>query len=143
MMRGRTLASIFLASLALVMVVSCGVRAGDIVLLPTGFEGWVMVHYEISGRSAFEREGGKTLIRVPASGSVSSSNERPTGYGIDEYYFVGPEGKRMRIQSDDKGCVGQEPCVQQFQYFSSPAMVTRFFVGKKENLSRYPMPEVK
>jgi hypothetical protein len=108
-----------------------------------GFEGWVMIHYETSGGQAFEREGGKTLIRIPPSGAVSSSSERPTGYGLDEYYFVGPEGKRLRIQSEEKGCTSQEPCVQQFQYFSSPVKVTRFFVGKKDDLLQHPMPEVK
>jgi hypothetical protein len=142
MMTSRALASILLASLALAMTISCGVRAGNVVLFPMGFEGWVMVHYEVSGAPAFEREGGKTLIRVPSSGSVSSSNERPTGYGLDEYYSVAPGGKRLRLQSEDKGCRSEELCVQQFQFFSSPSKVTRFFVGQKENLGRYPMPEV-
>ena len=102
-----------------------------------------MVQYEVSGAPALEREGGKTLIRVPSSGSVSSSNKRPTGYGLDEYYFVGPDGKRWRVQSEDKQCLSREPCVQRLQFFYSPGQITRFFVGQKEHLSRYPMPEVK
>jgi len=137
----RTLSSLLLASFAWTITTSCGVRAGNVVLLPAGFEGWVVVHYEVSGSPPFGREGVKTLIQIPPAGSVFSSSTRSRGYGLDEYYFVGPEGKRIRVKSEDDGCTDQETCVRKFQFFFTPTKFTRFFVGKKQDLSHYPIPE--
>jgi len=124
-------------------VVACGVRAGNIVLIPSGFEGWVVIRYEVPGESSLGREGAKTMLRVPVSGSLITSSDMPRGYGIDEYYFVGADGKRTPIQNEPEGCKDQDvPCVQQFEFVTSPVKVTIFFVGKKPNLARYPKPKV-
>ena len=87
-------------------------------------------------------EGAKTLVKVPDSGSVSTSSDRPDGYGIDDYYFVGPNGNRVKVLSDADGCKAQEPCIQQFEFVTSPVKVTTFFVGQKQDLPRYPKPKV-
>ena len=130
------------AVFALTVATSCGVRAGNVVLIPTGFEGWVVVRYDVAGAPALDHEGAKTLVRVPDSGSVSTGSDRSNGYGIDDYYFVGPDGNRVKIQSDAEGCKEQEPCVQQFEFVTSPAKVTTFFIGPKQDLARYPKPKV-
>ena len=128
--------------LPIVAGVGCGVRAGNVVLIPMGFEGWVVIRYDIPSEPAFIREGVKTVIKVPASGSLSTSSERPNGYGIDEYYFVGADEKRVRVQSDFEGCKEQDPCIQQFEFVTSPTTVSVFFIGNKQDLSRYPKPKV-
>ena len=131
-----------LAFLAIICAVSCGQRRGDDIQLPSGFEGWVLIHYEVSGRPELERDGFRNVIRVPMSGAFSTSSTRSPGYASDAYYFIDRGGKRQPIRSWYEECKADEVCVQQFQLFSSPSMTTRFFVGRKENLSRYPQPPV-
>lgn len=122
---------------------ACGVRAGNVTLIPDDFEGWVVIRYEVPGEPSLSREGAKTMVKVPASGSLMTSSDMPSGYGIDEYYFVGADGKRTPIQNEAEGCKEQDaPCVQQFEFVTSPARVAMYFVGKKPNLGRYPKPEV-
>jgi hypothetical protein len=128
--------------LSLSLGVSCGVRAGNVVLIPAGFKGWVILRYGLSAEPALEHEGVKTLVKVPGSGSLSTSSDRSNGYGIDDYYFVGPDGNRAKISSDTDGCKEQEPCVQQFEFVTSPAKTTIFFVGQRQDLPRYPKPKV-
>jgi hypothetical protein len=122
-------------------VASCGVRAGNVVLLPMGFEGWVAIRYDVPAGTALEREWAKTLIRVPRSGVVSCRSRRSSGYGIDEYYFVTTDGLRRRVPTDAHGCSEQEACVQLFQFFFSPTTTTLFFVGKRANVPLYRRPE--
>lgn len=123
--------------------VACGLRWGDVVLLPTDFEGWVMIHYDVPGGAPLERAGLKTLIRVPPSGVVFTSSGRAEGYGSDEYFFVSSEGKRTPVRSEAaEGCEEQQVCVQRFQFFSPPAQATLFFVGKRGNLSLYRKPKL-
>lgn len=128
--------------LTIVVGVGCGVRAGNVVLIPMGFEGWVVIRYDMPGEPAFDHEGAKTLVKVSQSGSLSTSSDRPNGYGVDEYYFVGADGQRVRIQSDAEGCKDQDPCIQQFEFITSPVKATLFFVGKKQDLSKHPKPKV-
>jgi uncharacterized protein DUF6843 len=138
----RSTLPILIASLAIVCAVACGVRRGDDVLLPSGFEGWVLIHYEVSGRPELERDGFRNVIRVSESGAISTSSTRAVGYSSDAYYFVDSGGKRQPIRNWNEECKADEVCVQQFQIFSSPSMTTRFFVGRKANRSRYPQPNV-
>jgi hypothetical protein len=98
--------------LTIMVAVACGVRAGNVVLIPMGFEGWVVIRYDMPGEPAFAHEGAKTLVKVPQQGSLSTSSDRPNGYGLDEYYFVEADGQRVRIQSDAEGCRDQEPCIR-------------------------------
>lgn len=132
----------WLIFLAVVAGVGCGVRAGNVVLIPMGFEGWVVIRYQVPNAPSFDHEGVKTLVKVPESGSLSSSSDRPNGYGVDEYYFVAGDGRRVRIQSDVEGCKDPAPCVQQFEFITGPIKATLFFVGKKADLSQYPKPRV-
>ena len=109
---------------------------------PDGFEGWVVIRYDIPGEPAFDREGAKTLVKVPKSGSLSTSSDSANGYGIDEYYLVAADGQRVRVPSEAEGCKDQDPCVQQFEFITSPIKATLFFVGKKQDVSQYPKPKV-
>jgi hypothetical protein len=136
------LSAYLLIVLTIVMVAACGVRAGNVILIPMGFEGWVVIRYDMPGEPAFDHEGVKTLVKVPQSGSLSTSSDRQNGYGVDEYYFVGANGQRVRIQSDAEGCRDQEPCIQQFEFITSPTKETVFFVGKKQDLATHPKPNV-
>ncbi len=122
---------------------SCGVRAGDIVLVPNGFRGWVIVRYEVPDAPPLGREGFKTVIRVPLSGYLFTRSGRSAGYGVDEYYFEDAAGKRTRMQLESGGCAERDsPCAQQFVFSMGSVTATTFFVGTKSDLGRYPRPTV-
>ncbi len=127
------------ALLAAFTTMSCGVRWGNIVLIPENFEGWVTIKYEVPEAAPLKREGLKMLIQVPASGAVTTSSTRAAGYGTDEYYLVAADGRRRRLPNEFEGCPGTA-CAQRFTFFSSPARVTVFFVGRAEDVGRYSNP---
>ncbi len=124
------------------IAVSCGFRAGNVVLIPMGFRGWVVIRHEVAGAPPFGHEGGKMLIKVPESGILSSSSNWPSGYGNDEYYLVGDDGQRVRIHSPFEGCNDPAPCIQRFEFITSPIKATVFFVGNVQDLSQHPKPKV-
>jgi hypothetical protein len=134
------LALLFVTSLEVVTLVACGIRRGDVVLLENRFEGWVVIRYDVAGRPALERNRVHNLIQVPASGEVSTSSSRSTGYGFDVYYIVDATGDRRRLATEAENCQDQDICIRQFQLFSSPTVMTRFFVGTKDDLIRSPKP---
>src|SRR5437870_5068230 len=90
--------------LVIIMVVlaGCGVRHGDRVLIPKGYEGWVVIRYGIPDAKALERRDGKVLIPIPESGKLSTSSDLVFGYGVDDYLFD-PGGTPIRI-SDSSNC---------------------------------------
>jgi hypothetical protein len=131
-----------LGAFFLLPLVFCGLRAGNDISLPAGFKGWVTIRYNNPGSPRLRRSGLRPVIRVPWSGMVSTSSRRSTGYGVDRYYFVAADGKQTRIKDDSHGCPESDPCVQQFEYYSSPHQVTVFFVGSKYEVSSYKRPDV-
>ena len=122
---------------------SCGLRAGDVVLIPSGYRGWVVIRYGVAGQPRLSHTGLKILIRVPSSGSVETSSNMKIGYGVDEYYYVNDAGKRLLIPSDlGDGCKPQDVCAQHFRFYTSPGTFAVFFVGTTSELSKYPEPQM-
>ncbi len=124
----------------IVIGVSCGFRAGNVVLIPMGFRGWVVIRHDVAGAPVFGHERFKMLIKIPESGLLSSSSDWPSGYGTDEYYLVGRDGQRVSIHSQFQGCNDPAPCIQEFEFISSPIKATLFFVGNKQDLAQHPKP---
>jgi hypothetical protein len=122
--------------------VSCGVRRGDDVLMRSGFEGWVVIRYDVKGSPQLKEDGFRNVIRVPASGELSTSSSRATGYAQDAYYLENTGGKRERIPGWSEDCQLNQICVQEFQLFSSPSISTIFFVGHKSDMTKYPRPSL-
>lgn len=123
------------------LLAGCGVRRGDTVVVPADYEGWVQIHYQVNGSPDFPKEGGSNLIVVPGSGIVKTGSVRSPGYGQDHYFLTGANGVRTEIPSDGSSNNGRS--VSGFQYFSSPAQVTIFFVGDSKKIGDYkrPIPE--
>ena len=140
-MSTRLLAYLLIA-FHIVIGVSCGFRAGNVVLIPMRFRGWVVIRHDVAGAPPFGHERGKLLIKIPESGLLSSSSDWPSGYGTDEYYFVAGDGQRVRIHSQFEGCNDSAPCIEQFEFITSPIKATLFFVGSKQDLSQYPKTRV-
>ena len=135
-------AAVLLIALSTFMF-SCGVRTGNVVLIPSGYKGWITIRYEVKDAMALPKEGIRTVLRVPSSGIVNTSNSRPNGYGVDTYYAVSPQGVRTRIPTETDSCSANQKCVRRFQFFTSPRIVTVFFVGTAEDISRFPKPTIR
>ena len=117
---------------------ACGVRRGDVVLVPKSYEGWVQIHYDVGGAPVLRQEEEANLVEVPGSGIVTTSSSRSPGYGSDRYFFVDEAGSRTPIPVDGDEEDGRS--VSNFQYFSSPAQVTVFFVGEPTKVEQYKRP---
>ena len=120
------------------LLAGCGVRRGDTIVIPAEYEGWVQIHYQVGGSPTLRREGGSNLIVVPGSGIVKTGSVRSPGYGQDHYYLTEASGVRTEIPSD--GGQKADRSVSSFQYFSSPAQVTIFFVGDARKIDAYKRP---
>ena len=131
------------AMFAVFSLCSCGIRAGDDVSIPANFTGWVMIRYKDPESPPLKRSWLRPMINIPPSAVASTSSSRPSGYGTDRYYFVNGNGERTLIQQDGiNGCDEDKPCVQHFDYFSSPHQLTIFFVGKKREMLKFKRPDV-
>lgn len=131
----------FLGIMFIALLAGCGVRMGDTVVIPAEYEGWVQIHYQVDGSPELPKEGWANLILVPGSGIVKTGSVRSPGYGQDHYFLIDASGTRREIPSDGSATDGRS--VSGFQYFSSPAQVTIFFVGnaKKIDVYKRPIPE--
>jgi len=62
-------------------------RRPDKLVVPSGFSGWVTVHYLVTGAPSLPIEQGKNVIRVDGHGEISTSSNYEAGSAKDEYYF--------------------------------------------------------
>jgi len=129
----------FVAALAGVLSCGCGLRHGDDVIIPSDFEGWVRIYYEVADAPGLPIENGRFQIRVPLSGVVRTSNSRSPGYGADRYFLMGQDGSKVLVERVDDRCPS-EKCVSGFQFYSSPKKLTIFFVGSALRMRLYPKP---
>jgi|HubBroStandDraft_6_1064221.scaffolds.fasta_scaffold886196_1 hypothetical protein len=141
-MRHHRIPLVLLTCLSVFSWTACGVRRGDVVILPESFEGWVVIFYEVPGKLVLPREGFKNLINVPPSGIVLTKSVKSIGYGIDEYYLGGPNGSRKRIWTEFEGCKASETCVREIQFLFSPVRASLFFVGGEADIARFPRPDM-
>jgi Family of unknown function (DUF6843) len=117
------------------------VRLGDEVLFPEGHEGWFLVEYEVPGEPPLTLSHSKYVIRLPQSGIVKTSSHRQVGYGVDRYYFEGPN-TRQEIPVDSGSCSATDLCVLQTKYYSGPSQTTALLVGRKSQIEKYQMPRI-
>jgi hypothetical protein len=118
---------------------ACRSRPGDRVLIPEGFEGWVVVLYGIPGQPELRLENGKNVLTIPPSGKARTSSKRDSGWASDEYLFVGPTGSKKKIPIDGNGC-DRKACISELRFYGSPHQATVFFVGLATNRPRYHEP---
>lgn len=136
---------LFVCSAAFVLL-GCGFRHGDRVLIPDGYVGWVEIRYNVKGAPPTPLVDGMYELRLGADGTFATSSDHSTGYGAEEYFYVLQNGKMRKLQG---GIMAQEPDDLVHTWVSSGRTgsdgrtvgpVVRFFVGPRNALT--PMPEV-
>jgi len=120
---------------------SLRISAGDSVLIPSGYVGWVQIIYAVPGAPSLSKENGKYLLVVPPSGILQTSSLLDVGYGSDEYFYVSSTGGRVRLSLE-----GIEPkdtdIIHSFRYQSGPVQIKTFFVGPRSLIHSYTEPDL-
>ena len=119
----------------------CMLRQGNRVLIPTGYEGWIRVYYDVPNAPPLPVEGGKQVVRVPPNGVVRTSSHHDSRYGEDEYFYSRSDGTLSKLPTEG---VQDSPSalVHSHLFQSSQSPVHVFFIGPKAELKNHPRPEV-
>jgi hypothetical protein len=62
--------------------------------IPEGYKGWVRVEFEVSGAPPLLSEAGQTVLKIPATGMLSTSSPEQYGWAKDFYCFYSSDGSR-------------------------------------------------
>jgi hypothetical protein len=63
-------------------------------LIPEGYSGWVRVEFEIPGAPPLPQDAGRTVVKIPSSGSLKTSSPEQYGWAKDSYAFYSSAGER-------------------------------------------------
>lgn len=63
-------------------------------LIPENYTGWVRVEFGVSGAKALPIESGQAVVRLPASGVLTTSSPAQYGWAKDFYYYYSDAGLR-------------------------------------------------
>ena len=78
-----------LCATCLVLMAHCGTdrRTPVRYLLPDGYQGWVILDYEVDGAPTLRKENGFYVVQFDQTGRVSTSSSVETGWANDEYFY--------------------------------------------------------
>ncbi|WP_102264533.1 DUF6843 domain-containing protein [Mesobacillus jeotgali] len=105
---------IFLLLSSIVFLAACSFeeeKTNNIFLVPEGYEGTIMVYYDIPNTPPLKKEGEYTVIPVKLEGLEELEGTHISQYGIyftstldmkyglvnDKYFYVDADGKRTKI----------------------------------------------
>jgi len=60
--------------------------------IPKGYEGWVMIHYNIPDHALLEKKEGVLQFRIPESGIMETSSELNIGWRRDRFFWTSEAG---------------------------------------------------
>jgi hypothetical protein len=127
-------------SIFVVVLTGCVLRQGNRVLIPAGYVGWIRVYYDVQGAPPLPVEAGKRLINVPANGIVRTSSDHDSRYGVDEYFYLNPDGTLTKLTTEGVENLSSA-LVHNHVFQSSQPTIHIFFVGPKAALKDHPRPD--
>jgi hypothetical protein len=93
-----TLVAILVAMGVGAVVLVRGARTPAVHLIPDGYTGWVEAAYGVAGAPPLPVEDGKRILRYDGSGRLETSSEFEEGWGVDSYYYVAGDERRLLRQ---------------------------------------------
>ncbi|MEM6806150.1 MAG: hypothetical protein AAF696_32430 [Bacteroidota bacterium] len=60
--------------------------------IPKGYEGWVMIHYNIPDKPPLEKKEGVLQFNIPASGIMETNSDLNLGWRRDRFFWYSEEG---------------------------------------------------
>jgi hypothetical protein len=107
-------------------------------LLPEGYVGWVRIDFKVVDAQPVPVEGGYPLYKIPQSGILQTSSEFEYGMGPpDEYYYYSGDSRRQVKEKLKDGVWTGEIIQRSFTSGGVEKPVMYFFVGTKEEFSKY------
>jgi len=116
-------------------------RTPAVHLVPDGYTGWVEAAYGVPGAPPLPVEEGQRVFRYDEHGKLETSSEFEEGWGVDSYFYVSGETRRL-LRQRPPGMEGEI-----WHVYTSTSRVTLsegrrvrqgvrtgFFVGTEEQL---------
>lgn len=60
--------------------------------IPKGYEGWVMIHYNIPDQAPIEKKDGVLQYNIPASGTLETHEDLVIGWRRDRFFWTSAAG---------------------------------------------------
>lgn len=121
-------------------------KAKTIYLIPENFRGDIIITYDIQNGQDANFEKRMRVIRVPASGIVSTQHVSSTGVSEDKFYMVSADGKRTEITFDLNTTSDKQVCIHNMVTSSkkidgAPHHIEAFMVHRKDSIQFYKEPD--
>jgi hypothetical protein len=92
------LAAVIAAMAAGAVLLVRGARTPGVHLVPDGYVGWCEAHYGVAGAPPLPVEEGQRVFRYDERGKLETSSEFEEGWGVDSYFYVAGETRRLLRQ---------------------------------------------
>src|SRR5664279_4274576 len=101
-------------------------------ILASGASGWVKITYNRPDAPELPVEDGFAIIRIPANLKIATRSPRNPSWDGSEFYYQGPDGKRVRLSSKDDA---QRRLWGLEKSSNTDGDYDIFFVGKQEQFT--------
>lgn len=140
------LAALIAAMAVGAVLIARSARTPGIHLVPDGYTGWCEARYGVDGAPPLPIEDGKRVFRYDENGKLETSSEFEEGWGVDSYFYVAGETRRV-LRQRPPGMEGEI-----WHVYTSTSLVTisegrpvrhglhtGFFVGTEEQMRANPL----
>jgi hypothetical protein len=106
-------------------------------LIPEGYVGWIRIDFKVADAPPTPVEDGYPLYKIPTSGILQTASGFEYGEGLpDEYYYYSGNSRRqLKEELKDGAWTGE--MIQRSWTSGTDKPVMYFFVGTKEDFSKY------
>jgi hypothetical protein len=82
---------------ASVVGVACETRTPEVIEVPDGYVGWIVVEYGRTDCPSLPVQNGKVVVRLNERGRICVSDASPNGVAVDTWLYVKPNGTTSEI----------------------------------------------
>lgn len=108
-------------------------------LIPDGYTGWVRIEFEIAGAPPLPTQSGRTLIKIPPSGTLKTSSTEQYGPANDDYASYSNDAVRPLADSGPQKRVWGK-ITGELQGPTGKRTYEEFFVGSEQQFKDQALP---
>ena len=104
-------------------------------VLPDGYVGWVVIHFDNPGAAPIELRDKELLFEIPESGVLYTSSQQEYGEAKDHYFYRLPDGRLRELPNtgwDKGGMVWDESSGTTEKPGAPDDHTEQFFIGTEE-----------
>ena len=111
-------------------------RGKDAFLIPQGYQGEIVVNYNVDGAPKLEEKDGYFEHAIGSDGKLNTSTKNETSFprGEDKFYYVDADGNKTELKRDQEiwdGFLKQKS--------GDPVVHGHFYVGTKEEYTKWSL----